>query len=175
MKSIFPYSSEQGVCYTGFRIGGDSWSDGRSLPKTGSVNVNMLTPHLPGAFHVEPYSESIHAVLEDIIVREETLSLQLTQLKTSAGHGLGSDGAYNQSAIYLAVCVIAQTGLTDPSAVPAHVQAQLGALRCSAVGPHRNQVSRMVSCCLAPAKALFVRVADRHTHTNTNTHTHNLS
>lgn len=52
-----------------------------------------LTPHLPAAFHVEPYyAESVHAVLEDLILREEAVMLQLCQLKTPSGRGLGSDG-----------------------------------------------------------------------------------
>ena len=42
MKKAFPYLSEQGIGYTGYRSGESGWGD-KSLPRTGHIHVSQLS------------------------------------------------------------------------------------------------------------------------------------
>ena len=104
LKKIFPYASEPGVCYTGFRV----TDSVRALPRSGSSPRE----------HVD--SGPSRKLPCGTLPRKCTLlfgrhfGLQLCLVQSGGRVGLGSDGPYREAATYLAIVVIAQTALTGP-------------------------------------------------------------
>ena len=104
-------------------------SRGRTLPRRGVVHVTSLSAHLPQWLHVQPYRDSLLHAVSDLINGQEDLHLQLAQVRTPDGDGLGSDGPYGTATSCLAAVVVAVTALSNPEKVPSHLKDTLGCIR----------------------------------------------